>query len=120
MILTIEDNDSDSESSTCAIHVASETEMGEAIESYILALPDEAFKNNPDQRKNDFRKKINDAMKLVAKGNTQGAIEILLDDIRAKADGSLSGNPKNDVIIDPDAQQDLCAMVDYFVNYLES
>ena len=52
--------------------------------------------------------------------NYQGAINKLQNDIRAKADGYVDGNPKNDWITNPEAQQEICNMIDDLVAYLQS
>lgn len=49
----------------------------------------------------------------------QDVINKLRNDIRAKADGSVDGNPKNDWIIDFDAQKKICGMIDNLINYLK-
>ena len=50
----------------------------------------------------------------------QDAINKLRNDIRAKADGSVDGNPKNDWIIDFNAQKKICGMIDDLIFYLQS
>jgi hypothetical protein len=74
-----------------------------------------AFKNVADQRKIAIHNKF---MAIIAMLTTvtdtmtnsqkldlyQGALNKLLNDIRAKADGSLGGDPKNDWITDPQEQ----------------
>ncbi len=47
------------------------------------------------------------------------AIDKLKHDIRPKCDGSLGGNPRNDWITDPETQQELCAMIDALIAFLE-
>ena len=42
------------------------------------------------------------------------------NDIRAKADGYVDGNPKNDWIRVSAAQQEICLMVDDLIAYLET
>jgi beta propeller repeat protein len=117
--LTIQDIDGDCGSSTQTIHIASETEMGAGINAYIVALPAEAFTKNPDKHKIAFSNKINQAIISIDSGNITDAIN-LLNAMRAQADGSLGGNPKNDVIIDPETQHEIYAMIDYLVSYLQS
>lgn len=90
-----------------------------AIGDYIQDLPNGAFKNNAEQRKNAFHKKLVDVMALADESNYQEAINKLHHDIRAKADGSVSGNPKNDWITDAAAQEELCSMIDDLIAYLE-
>ena len=53
-------------------------------------------------------------------GNYQGAIKKLQNDIRAKTDGDIDGNPKNDWITNPEAQQEICNMIDDLIAYLQT
>jgi hypothetical protein len=43
---------------------------------------------------------------------------VLLEDLRAKSDGSLGGNPKDDWILDPEAQELFCLMIDELIGYI--
>ena len=92
----------------------------EDIDEYIQNLSDDVFRNNPDQRKNAFSDKFAEVNMLVDVGDYQGAIDKLQNEIRSKCDGSLGGNPNNDWITDPVAQQELCAMIDALIAYLET
>ena len=83
-------------------------------------LPDDTFTNNPDQRKNALAEKLEEVLELIDAGEYQEAIDKLQNDIRAKADGSVDGDPSNDWITDPDEQQEICAMIDYLIAYLET
>ena len=59
------------------------------------------------------------ALNLSSKAkSSQGAIMKLKNDIRAKADGYVDGSPKNDWISDPQAQYDICLMIDDLIDYL--
>jgi hypothetical protein len=92
----------------------------EAIDDYIQDLPDEIFRNNPDQRKNALSEKLNEVLDLIETERYQEAIDKLQHDIRVKADGSLGGNPKNDWITDPAAQLELSAMIDDLIAQLQT
>ncbi len=92
----------------------------EGINTKIQNLPESAFKNNAEQRKNALSNKLTEVTAKINAGEYERAINKLQKDIRAKCDGSLGGNPKNDWIIDPTAQQELCAMIDVFIAYLET
>jgi hypothetical protein len=83
-------------------------------------LPGSDFKNNPTTRKNALSNKIKEVMDLIDAGEYEDAIDKLENDIRAKADGSLGGNYKNDWVTDPDAQEDICQFVDDLISYLET
>ena len=50
----------------------------------------------------------------------QEAINKLQNDIRSKADGFVDGNSKNDWIVDPTAQGEICVMIDNLIYYLRS
>jgi hypothetical protein len=85
------------------------------IEAYIQALPDSAFDSQPAQRKTALANKLVAVADLIADGRIAEAIDKLQHDIRAKMDGALGGIPTNDWITDPQAQEDLCAMIDALI-----
>jgi len=119
--LTVEDDDGGiSAIVTTTITVISANGASDLINNYIQELPDDAFKNNPDQRQHALSQKLAEVNGLIELGQYEDAINKLNNDIRAKADGSLGGNPKNDWITDPEAQQAICAMIDELVAYLET
>jgi hypothetical protein len=103
------DNDCDGEVDEDGISVIDDT---------IQSLPDDAFTNNPDQRKNALSNQLAAVMGAIEAGDYDAAINQLTKDIRAKADGSLGGNPNNDWIVDEDAQQLICGWIDDLVEYL--
>ena len=72
-------------------------------------MPDEAFKNNPEQRKNALWNKLNEVWSKIDNQEYQEAINKLQNDVRAKADGDKKAE---DWIIVPEAQQEICRMVD--------
>ncbi len=90
------------------------------LDEYIHSLPTDAFKNNPTNRKNAFSNKLDEVWDMIEAGEYEEAIDKLEQDIRAKADGSLGGNPSNDWVTDPDAQEDICELVDELISYLET
>jgi hypothetical protein len=90
------------------------------IDDYIQGLPDDAFKNNPSNRKNTFHNKLDSVQGMIDSGEYSSAINKLQNDIRAKCDGACGGNPNNDWITDSDAQIVLCAMIDDLIAYLET
>lgn len=90
------------------------------INEFIQDLPEDAFINNANERKSAFVEKLQEVIKLINAGNYVEAILKLKHDIRPKCDGSLGGNPYNDWITDPKAQQKLCEMIDALIAYLES
>jgi hypothetical protein len=52
-------------------------------------------------------------------GYYEGAIQKLYNDLRAKADGCLGGNAKNDWVTDCEAQHSICEMIDNIIAYLQ-
>ncbi len=95
-----------------------------AINDYIQDLPESAFRKPALQRMKALENKLlhdpDSVAKLIQAGKIQDAIGKLKNDIRAKLDGSLGGNPKNDWITDPAAQQVLAGKIDPLVAYLET
>jgi len=89
------------------------------INDYIQGLPDKAFKNNPQQRKNALKNKLEEVFIKIENREYQEAIQKLQNDIKAKADGAVGGNPKDDWIINPTTQKDICEMIDDFIVHLQ-
>jgi hypothetical protein len=83
----------------------------------IQNLPDEAFKNFPDYRRNRLLNQFDRVITNIDAERYWYAIFILRN-IRRKCDGSLGGFPGNDWIIDPESQQELCANIDMVLSYL--
>lgn len=82
-------------------------------------LPDDAFDKNPEQRRNALMQKYLEVFEKIDNNEYQGAINKLENDIRAKMDGSVDGNPNNDWVTDPDAQGFLCTLIDVATGNLE-
>ena len=118
--LTVTDDDGGVGESTTTITVASPQEAIGSIDDYIQDLPADVFKNNAAQRQNALSEKLADAIALIDAGDYQDAIDKLLNDIRAKADGSVGGNPNNDWVTDPEIQQEITSLVDILVAYLQT
>lgn len=118
--LIVTDDDGGTGTDTRTVTIMSAEETIPVMDDYIRDLPDDVFKNNPDQRKNAFSEKLDKVIELIDAGEYQKAIDKLQHDIRAKADGYVDGNPKNDWITDPGAQQEICTMIDDLVAYLET
>lgn len=73
--------------------------IGKAIKEfndYIQGLPNSAFKNNPQQRKNALKNKLEEVFRKIENQEYQEAIQKLQNDIKAKADGTVDGNSKDD------------------------
>jgi hypothetical protein len=117
--LTVTDDDGGIGSDTMIVIVVDEFEALQDIDDYIQNLDDSFFKGNPTQRKNAFKKMIAAVHNLLVVEEYEGAIRNLRYNIRAKADGYVDGNPKNDWIIDPTAQAEICMKIDDLTAYLE-
>ena len=118
--LIVTDDDGGIGTDTSTVTIKSAEEAIPVMDDYIQDLPDDAFKNNPDQRKNAFSEKLAEVIELIDAGEYQEAIDKLQHDIRAKADGYVDGHPKNDWITDPEAQEEICTMIDDLIAYLET
>lgn len=95
------------------------TSETEEISTYIDELPDDIFKNNPENRRNTLLEKMDNVSDLIAKGDYENAINKLNHDIRAKADEYLGGNPANDWITDETVQRELNDLIDELIDYIE-
>ena len=120
VILGVMDNDGGIGTDTGEVTVISPGEAISIINQYIQDLPGDAFKNNAGQRKIAFSNKLAEVLEMINAGDYQAAIIKLQNDIRAKADGYVDGNPKNDWIRVSAAQQEICLMVDDLIAYLEA
>jgi PKD repeat protein len=115
--LTVTDDDGGTGTATAIVHVATAEEAVDIIDSYIQALPGNAFDKNANQRKTALHGKLEAVQQQLTAGAYQGAINKLLNDLKPKLDGDPT--PK-DWIIDPTAQADLCMMIDALVAYLQT
>lgn len=120
--LTIEDDDGGigNDTLTVTVQASSTEEAVEEINDTIQDLPEDSFKNNADKRKHALSEKLEEVNELIEAGEYQEAINKLQKDIRAKADGQVDGNPRNDWINDPEKQQEICAMIDELVEQLKT
>ena len=118
--LVVEDDDGGIKNCTYYWTVLSGEEAIPVIDDYIQDLPYDTFEKNPDHRKNALSEKLDEVIMLIEAEEYQEAIKKLQNDIRAKADGYVDGNPKNDWIIDPDEQEELCMMIDDLTAYIET
>jgi len=118
--LTITDDDGGVGTYTTQVKVIGAKESNAIINKYIQSLPNEAFKNNPTQLRKAFNNMFAAINQMLDNEEYRGAIEDLRNNIRAKADGFVDGNPKNDWIIDPTAQKEICMSIDDLTAYLET
>ena len=94
------------------------------VDEYIQDLPDDAFKNPAWLQKRRYSSILyHIGNNLIARGYYQAALGNLYG-LRARSDGSLTpdfrGDDRNDFVTDPQAQQDLCRMIDDLMAYLET
>ncbi len=115
----IEDDDCGVVSVTIEVTVVTAKDALFNINQFIQDLPENAFMNNPTQRKNAVNNKFLAIAHMLNNQAYRGAIENLQHNIRGKADGQVDGTPENDWIIDSVAQQEICSMVDDLIEYLE-
>jgi hypothetical protein len=92
-----------------AAQYAFTTSLPDAFASYLSAvidqIPDSAYKNNPQQRREALHNKLDAAIKAFRAGNAKGAYQMLQQDIMAHFDGDNGGNPDDDWISDPFIRQ---------------
>jgi len=111
-------------------YVVSPKEVAANICATIRSAPDNAFKNNPLQRKNALCEKTDEVIELIrdAENSTdnvvqqqfyQDAVEKLSNDIGAKMDGFAGGDPKNDWITDKQAQTPIYRTVQKLIKELQ-
>jgi len=118
--LTIDDQDGGTRIDTITVNVGGAKSATQKVDSFISGLSDEFFVNNPEQRKETLSTKLNEVGDMIETGNYQGAANKLENDVRAKMDGSIDGNPNNDWITDPLAQFELTTTIDGILEYLTS
>ena len=82
------------------------------LDDYIQDLDADDFNKKAKQRQKALHNSLEAVVVLIEAGEYQDAIDKLQNSIRAKADGSVDGDPNNDWITDPTAQQEICAMID--------
>lgn len=119
--LTITDDDGGAGTSDpWVVRVRGPRQAVEELNNYIQDLPDGVFEGPAGNRRNALHNKLEAVIELIADGQYEEAIDKLQHDVRAKADGSVDGNPKDDWITDPAARQQICAMINDIIAYLES
>jgi len=101
------------------ITVMTPADMVQPLNEYIQGLPDGAFDKQPANRRSWFDRRLDLAAEAILAGHYPAAIAEL-QGVRSKADGSVDGNDHDDWIIDSEAQQEICAMIDALIAYLQS
>ena len=83
-----------------------------------MDLPDSAFDKNAKEQKKALSNKLNAVLNQINSGAYQGAIDKLNNDIKAKMDGCMGGNPEDDWIIDCSAQKKLIKIINQIISEL--
>ena len=120
VILEVDDSDGAVGADTMEVNVMTALEAVNCANDFIQSLAESCFKGQAAQRKNAFSEKLMEIISILEAGDTKGAIEKLMHDIRAKADGWVDGHPSNDWIVGEEPQGDLCMIIDELVKYLRS
>jgi PKD repeat protein len=115
--LTVKDDDGGVGLATIVIKVSDPKEIIEEFKEYFDDLDDDAFNKNPDQRKKTLSNKLDAVFDLIDEGEYEEAANKLEHDIKAKMDGDTT--PK-DWIIDPTSQEEVMAVIDTIIAWLES
>jgi hypothetical protein len=118
-LLTVQDDDGGVGSDQKTLEVISAQQAMDFLASYIQSLPEDGFKSNPTQRKNALHEKYLEIIESIDAEDYQGAKQSLLNDVRAKADGTLGGKTADDWITNAQAQSEICGMIDSISAYLD-
>lgn len=116
--VTVTDDDGGAAAQSYAVHVADTAEALAIANDYVQTLPASAFKDKADSRKIAVDKTFGALGLMLAQNNYKGVIQLLNNNLRAASDGSLGGEIRDDWIIDPAAQAELCQMIDDITAYL--
>lgn len=112
--LTITDDDGGNGTDTMQVTVVDEFGALQDIREYVQSLPETAFNRDADIMRKTLDNKLAAINSMLRARAFQGAIQALVRDIRAKADGA-----GNDWIVDPVVQQELCMKIDDLTAYLK-
>jgi hypothetical protein len=118
--LEVADDDGGVGEASTAVHVMTAEEAIDFIDHYIRQLPATSFKGPPDQRKHALSNKLQATKAMLGGGNPAAAVNKLYHDVRASMDGAVGGNPGNDWIVEPGAQEALCFMIDELIAFLQT
>ena len=117
--MTVLDDDGGAGASgTWVVEVLSAERGIQALDEYIQSLSRDALGKNDTQRKNALHNKLEETIQLIESGNYTSAMNKLVNDIRAKADGTVDGKPNDDWIISSMVQLEICSIVDDLIGYL--
>jgi len=120
VLLEILDDDGGIGTANVEVKVMTASEAVDFADSFIQDLPESCFKGQADNRKNAFSNKFKAVKNALGGGGIRGVINKLINDIRAKADGSVDGKSSNDWITDGEVQEELCLVIDELVKHLAS
>jgi hypothetical protein len=120
VLLEILDDDGGIGTASIEVEIMTASKAVDFADSFIQDLPESCFKGQADNRKNAFSNKFKAVKNALDAGGIRGAINKLMNDIRAKADGSVDGKSSNDWITDVEAQEEICLVIDELVKYLQS
>ena len=116
--LTIVDDDGGMGEDTREVEVISSQGAVILVDEHIQELPDDMFKKPASQRREALHNQLRAVLSQIENGAYKGAVNHLRE-IRSKMDGTQGGSPKNDWIIDVQAQAWLCGHIDHIIEYLE-
>jgi hypothetical protein len=116
--LTVTDDDTGYSIDTFEVVVVDAHGALDIMNEYIQSLPDEAFRKNADKKRNALEMMISALHDMVDEGDFNGAIQDMQNNMLSKVDGFMGGNPKDDWIIDPVAQEELAQKLNDICQYL--
>jgi hypothetical protein len=94
-------------------------ESTKEIDNYIQGLADGAFKPPASEQKSAFADRLGAIGEQIVNKNYEDAINQLQNEVRVRTDGSLGGDPEDDWITDPLAQEQVCGMIDELISNLQ-
>ena len=121
VVFEVTDDDEGVGQSVHQLRVLTPSEVVDFLDSVIQSFPDSYFRGQATQRKGAFSNKCHALKNMMgASDNTEGVINKLTNDLRSKADGSIDGVSNNDWIIEDEAQELVCLIIDELIIYIES
>ncbi len=104
-------------------HIEHFTNIGEILSDHLKSafyeIPNEAFGDNPDNKRRAIVNKIDAVKNMIIAKNPNGAYEKLRNDIMSKFDGQNGGNKSDDWIIDPFYSSNLFSIYLKILNVLD-
>jgi len=118
VVLTVTDDEGDSDTATTIVVVATALEALQDLDDYIQNTADGGYKYKADARKRAFSNKFEAIYNILDTENYLGLIKKLNQDIREKCDGFIDGDPSGDWIRDEVAQAHICQKIDDISDYI--